>query len=162
MRNSVVRQRVRSNGKRLVLLFLVPTFLLAWLLALHQRRIEAGEIPVAVHDTNHELVNEISESDFKRLALDSSKPVLIDFYASWCYPCKMLGPVVSDLSRDYVGKASFYRIDIDKNPQLANKYRIDGIPALKVFKDGKVVAESVGLRSKQEISAMLERVLLVH
>jgi thioredoxin 1 len=161
MNNYMMSRLFHPKTKRLALAFIAPTFLLGGVLALHEKRIEAHELPTVFHDKDQELVTEISETDFKKLALDSSKPVLIDFFATWCYPCKKLGPVVSDVSREYAAKASFYRIDVDKNPELATKYQIDGIPALKIFKGGKVVAESVGLQSRQEISSMLDRAISI-
>ncbi|HEY9778201.1 MAG TPA: thioredoxin [Planktothrix sp.] len=106
-----------------------------------------------------ESVHDISESDFTSLVLNSSKPVLVDFYAGWCYPCKKLAPLVSDVSREYKDRVSFYRVDVDKNSTLASRYQIEGIPALKVFKNGKIVEESLGLQSSKQISSLLNHAL---
>lgn len=107
-----------------------------------------------------ELVEEISSSsEFEKLVLSSQKPILVDFYATWCMPCRRIAPVISGLAKSYSGKVSFYRIDVDKNPGIASSLRIEGIPALKVFKNGVVIEETVGLLSQKDIERLLDRAL---
>ncbi|HIA52243.1 MAG TPA: peptide-methionine (R)-S-oxide reductase MsrB [Candidatus Melainabacteria bacterium] len=104
-------------------------------------------------------VVEINESNFQTLVLKAQKPVLVDFYATWCSPCKKLAPVISDLSSKYSDRVDFYRVDVDKNQNLSSRYGISGIPALKVFKSGKAVAGTVGMQSSTEITSLLESAL---
>ena len=101
----------------------------------------------------------------KPIALDSTNfdantaegVVLIDFWAAWCGPCRMIAPTIDDLAEDYEGKAVIAKIDVDANPALADRFAIRSIPALKILKDGKVVDEFVGLASKRKISRALDR-----
>ena len=88
--------------------------------------------------------------------INSNKPVLIDFWAAWCGPCRVLGPVVEELADDYDGKAIIGKVNVDENPDLAIRYNIRSIPALVYFKDGEVVGRSVGVASKGQIAQQLE------
>jgi thioredoxin 1 len=97
-------------------------------------------------------VPETSQATFEKQVLASKKPVVVDFFATWCGPCQKMAPVMESLSKEYGGKVSFVRVDVDKNPALASKYEIQGIPAIKIFKDGKVVDSSVGLAPKEDLS----------
>jgi thioredoxin 1 len=119
----------------------------------------AAEVPDSANADAVDPVRDLSSSDFKQLVLKSRQPVLIDFYAVWCGPCQKLAPVVADLSSRYSNKVSFYRVDVDKNQKLAAQYGISGIPAIKIFKNGQVVAESMGLRSQAEIKNMIDKAL---
>lgn len=103
------------------------------------------------------LIAEISGSDFERLVSKSKKPVLVDFYATWCMPCRKLAPEIANLAKNYSNKMSFYRIDVDKNPAIASRFRVESIPALKIFRDGVVVEESIGLRTKKDIESLIKR-----
>jgi thioredoxin 1 len=99
-----------------------------------------------------EEVPETSQATFEKQVLASNKPVVVDFFATWCGPCQRMAPVLESLSKEYGGKVSFLRVDVDKNPALANKYEIQGIPAIKIFKNGKVVDSSVGLAPKEDLN----------
>jgi thioredoxin 1 len=99
-----------------------------------------------------EEVPEASQATFAKEVLASDKPVVVDFFATWCGPCRKMGPIIESLSKDYAGKVSFVRVDVDKNNALALKYNISGIPAIKIFKGGQVVDSSVGLGPEQELS----------
>lgn len=143
-----------------IVFLLLASVLLCLNLFTYDKPADAHEKLSSVTARIDEPAREISESDFQKLALNSSKPVLIDFYANWCFPCKKLAPIIADVSRKYSGRVSFYRVDVEKNSSLAARYRVEGIPALKVFKNGKVIAERTGLQSIDEISAMLDRALL--
>jgi thioredoxin 1 len=101
----------------------------------------------------------ISSTEFKEKVLDSPVPVLVDFWAEWCGPCKMIGPSVEQLATEYAGKAKVFKVDVDSNGDIASQYGIMSIPALLVFKGGKVVDQMVGAAPKAQIAALLDRAL---
>ncbi len=98
----------------------------------------------------------LTKANFDAEVLKSSQPVLVDFWASWCKPCKMVAPVVEELAGEYEGKAKVGKVDVDAQTELAQQYGITGIPALLFFKDGKQAGQFVGVRSKAEIKAKLD------
>jgi thioredoxin 1 len=103
---------------------------------------------------------DITGSDeFKSRVLQSDKPAVVDFHATWCGPCKALAPTLEKLAKDYAGKIAFYRVDIDKATQLAEQYKISAVPTLMFFKDGKLLQQTVGLQDEQELKAMLDKLL---
>ncbi len=85
--------------------------------------------------------------------------VLVDFYADWCGPCKMLAPVLDELAQDLAGKATVVKVNVDTENALAAKYQVSSIPSLKVFKDGKVVQETMGFQPKQKLAELVEKAL---
>jgi thioredoxin 1 len=98
---------------------------------------------------------EINDSNFEEI-LNSDKPVLVDFWAEWCGPCKMIGPVVEELAHDYEGKAVIGKVNVDENPNLSAKFGIRSIPTLLVFKGGEIVDKQVGAVPKGVLSQKLE------
>src|SRR5437763_16702870 len=102
---------------------------------------------------------QVSSSDFEKNVLESEIPVLVDFWAEWCGPCKAIGPSIEQLATEYQGKARVYKIDVDSEGDLAMKYNIMSIPALVVFKGGKEVDRMVGAAPKQQIAALIDRAL---
>jgi thioredoxin 1 len=104
-------------------------------------------------------VTELSQANFQKFVLNSKKPVLVDFYATWCPPCKLLGPIVDGLAKKYSGKVTFYRVDVDKNRELAGKFNIQAIPTCKFFKRGKLVDDTTGLVTEEELRSKLDKVL---
>lgn len=101
----------------------------------------------------------ITESNFQAEVLQSDKPVLIDFWAEWCGPCRMVGPVVEELAGEYAGKAKIGKIDVDSNQQLAGMFGVSSIPTLLLFKGGKPVNGVVGVRSKADLARMIDEAL---
>jgi len=97
----------------------------------------------------------INKSNFEREILNSDKPVLIDFWAPWCGPCRMLAPVLSEVARDYEGKVKVCKVNVDEEPELASAFRVASIPMLAVVKDKKLVNSAVGFMPKSRIAALL-------
>lgn len=91
------------------------------------------------------------------MLISSNSVALVDFWASWCGPCKMLGPVIEEVADDFAGKALVGKVNVDDCPELAEKFGIMTIPAVFIFKDGQVVDKMIGFRQKAQIAAVLER-----
>lgn len=102
---------------------------------------------------------EITEANFKELILDSDKPAVIDFWAEWCGPCRMLTPIIKDLAEEFDGKAIIGKLDVDSNPGISNEYGIRNIPTILFFKNGEVADKQVGVVPKQVIVQKLENLL---
>ena len=98
----------------------------------------------------------ITAANFENEVLHSEKTVLLDFYADWCGPCKMLAPILHELAEEKSGALKVGKINVDEQMELAMRFQVSSIPMLVVFKNGKIVAKSVGYRSKAEIAAMVE------
>lgn len=103
------------------------------------------------------MIKEIEQSNFENEVINSEEAVVVDFWAPWCGPCKMLGPVMEELAQDMGHKAKFFKINVDKNPEIAQKLEISSIPNVMVFKQGKVVENMVGFRPKQDFQKVLEK-----
>ncbi len=91
---------------------------------------------------------DVTDASFEADVLKSDKPVLVDFWAEWCTPCRMVGPIIDDIASEYSDKISVAKVDVDSNPAVASTYGITSIPAVFVFKDGEVVARSIGAKPK--------------
>ena len=101
----------------------------------------------------------IDDNNFEQVVLNSKNPVLLDFWAAWCAPCRMVAPVVDELAQEYDGRISFGKVDVDQNPKIASKYGIMSIPTLILFKDGKPITNIVGFRPKAQLKQSLDSAL---
>ena len=101
-------------------------------------------------------VLKITSENFESEVMQSDKPVLLDFWASWCMPCKMLSPTIDEIAGEVEQKIKVGKVNVDEEPKLAQKFNVMSIPTLVIIKDGKVQSTSVGVRSKQEILGMLQ------
>jgi thioredoxin 1 len=104
-------------------------------------------------------LNLSGRGDFDEKVLKSDVPVLVDFWAEWCGPCKAIGPAVEQIATEYEGKAKVYKINVDHDSDIASDYGVLSIPALFVFKDGKVVDKQIGAGPKHQIAGLLDRAL---
>ena len=100
----------------------------------------------------------LTDTNFKEEVLDSMMPVLVDFWAEWCGPCKMVAPILDDLATEYDGKVKIGKVNIDDFQGLASEYGVRAIPTLLVFKDGQVADQIVGLRTKRDFKSKLDKV----
>jgi len=104
----------------------------------------------------------VTDADFEERVLRAALPVLVDFWAEWCMPCRMVGPIVEELAHDYEGRVLVAKLDTDESPGVPTHYGIMGIPTLIAFKDGHEVKRVVGVRPKPALAQMLDRVLDSH
>lgn len=104
-------------------------------------------------------VVEVTDASFEDEVLKSDIPVLIDFWAEWCGPCKVLSPIIDEVSKDYEGRIKFAKLNIDENPNNTQKFGIRGIPTLIIFKNGDKEETSVGVLSKSELTSFLDKSL---
>ena len=104
-------------------------------------------------------VTDVSDSAFEQDVLKSNKPVLVDFWAPWCGPCRMVSPLVEELAEEYSGKVVFHKLNVDDNPKTTVTYGIRSIPTLLFFKDGKPASSIIGAVPKREIKKQLDKVL---
>jgi thioredoxin 1 len=98
----------------------------------------------------------VTDDTFEAEVIKSSNPVLVDYWAEWCGPCKMIAPILEEIAGEYTGKVTIAKLNIDENPQTPPKYGIRGIPTLMLFKDGNVEATKVGALSKSQLTAFLD------
>jgi thioredoxin 1 len=102
---------------------------------------------------------EITDASFEEVVLKSDKPVMVDFWAAWCGPCRMVGPIIDEISSDYDGKAVVGKLDVDANQEFAAKYGVRNIPTVLIFKDGEVVGRQVGVAPKTTYAQALDILL---
>jgi len=102
-------------------------------------------------------VGEVTDANFEQEVLKAQIPVLVDFWAPWCGPCRAIAPVIDEIANDYNGKLKVLKLNTDENPKTAQSYRISGIPSLMIFKNGQPVEQVVGAVPKPTISAAVEK-----
>ena len=102
---------------------------------------------------------QITDASFDEVVLKSDKPVLVDFWATWCGPCRMLGPVIEELATEYEGRVVVGKVDVDNNQEFAAKYGVRNIPTVLVFQDGEVVGRQVGVAPKKTYTDALDSLL---
>lgn len=106
-----------------------------------------------------DLVLHVNDSDFNETVLNASGPVLVDYWAEWCGPCKMIAPILEEIAKDYAGKLSVAKLNIDDNPATPQHYGVRGIPTLMLFIDGEVEGTKVGALTKSQLAAFLDNYL---
>lgn len=106
-----------------------------------------------------EKISHVGDADFSTAVLGSDVPVLVDFWAEWCGPCKAIAPLLDDVAKAYDGKVKVVKINIDDNPQTPRQYAVRGIPTLMMFKGGKVAGTHVGLAGKPQLTAFIDKSL---
>lgn len=102
-----------------------------------------------------EIIN-VTDADFEALVINADGPVLVDYWAPWCGPCKMVAPILDQLAGEYAGKLTIAKLNIDDNPETPKKFGVRGIPTLSLFKNGNVEATKVGALSKSQLAAFLD------
>lgn len=98
----------------------------------------------------------VSDAEFEEKVLKAGEPVLVDFWAEWCGPCKMIAPILDEISGDYAGKLTIAKLNIDENPATPQRYGVRGIPTLILFKDGEPAATKVGALAKSQLAAFID------
>lgn len=103
-----------------------------------------------------ELIQNVSDASFEAQVLQADGPVLVDYWAAWCGPCKMIAPLLDEAAKQYEGRVTIAKLNVDENPDTAARFGVRGIPTLMLFKDGKPTATKVGALSKSQLAAFLD------
>jgi thioredoxin 1 len=104
-----------------------------------------------------EFVKEVTDSNFESEVLQAGRPVLVDFWAPWCAPCRMIAPTVEAIAQEYEGSATVTKLNVDENPSISQRFGIKGIPTMILFKDGREAERMVGAGSKEALSRLIDR-----
>jgi thioredoxin 1 len=104
-----------------------------------------------------EKITTLTDTNFDQSVIKSSQPVLVDFWAEWCGPCKRLGPTIDELATDYDGRVTIGKLNVDDNPSVAGRFSIRGIPTLLLFKGGQIVEQVVGLADKDSLKKLIDK-----
>jgi len=99
-----------------------------------------------------------TDQNFEQEVIKSDKPALVDFWAPWCGPCQVMGPIIEELAKEFEGKIKIGKMNVDENPVVAQKYEIMSIPCLKIFKSGQVIKEFIGVQAKETLKAELSKI----
>lgn len=103
------------------------------------------------------VVQHVGDQDFDASVVNAGKPALVDFWAAWCGPCRIIGPIIEEVAPSYNGRAVIAKLNVDENPETAMKYQVTSIPTLLMFKDGKVVDRAIGVMPKGELQKFIDR-----
>ncbi len=103
------------------------------------------------------MVDILNDASFATVTSKTGAPIVVDFWAAWCGPCKMLSPVIDELSNEYGGKVKFFKLNVDENPVTSMQYNVASIPTVMVFKDGKLAETLVGFRPKQAFKSVIDK-----
>lgn len=106
-----------------------------------------------------EIIKNVSDASFQADVLDASLPVLVDYWAAWCGPCKMIAPLLDQAAAEYQGRVNIVKVNVDENPETAAKFGVRGIPTLMLFQDGEAKATKVGALSKSQLESFLDEAL---
>ena len=106
-----------------------------------------------------EKIQDVDQDSFEKIVLESQKPILVDFWAPWCAPCRAVAPVVEELAKEYEGKVEFAKVNVDESPFIASKFSIMSIPTLMIFKEGKPVEHAIGFKPKDQLKKLLDKTL---
>lgn len=106
-----------------------------------------------------ENIVDLNQDNFQKIVIESKKTVLVDFWATWCAPCRAVGPVIEELSKEYDGKVEFTKLNVDEAPFVSSNYGIMSIPTIMIFKDGKPAEHVIGFKPKNELKKLLDSVL---
>ncbi len=106
-----------------------------------------------------EIIKNVSDASFQADVLDASLPVLVDYWAAWCGPCKMIAPMLDQAAAQYQGRVNIVKVNVDENPETAAKFGVRGIPTLMLFQDGQATATKVGALSKSQLESFLDEAL---
>ena len=109
--------------------------------------------------TDKDIVKTVTQADFKTEVLQSKTPVLVDFYATWCIPCRVYSKVLDQVAQEYAGKLKVVRVDVDKNPKLANAYNVENLPTTQLIKNGKKFKRMIGTVEKADVEAAIRKML---
>ena len=153
--NKLKARRVKNRMHNLVVGIGATAFFI--ILIVYGIKMGVADAADRLNQKGKEQVMEITltKTNFEAEVLKSDKPVLVDFWAPWCGPCRMLAPVLAEVAAENGDKIKVGKVNVDENPELAAQYGISGIPAILLFKDGKVVATSVGFKPKPELEAFI-------
>jgi len=123
------------------------------------RKKKIEELREKMNNQKIETKIEVNDDDFEEKVIKQSKNVLVivDFWAEWCMPCLMLGPTLEKITKEYKGKVVLAKVNVDKNPKLSQLYKIDSIPAVKIFKNGKFVDEFIGALSESQVNEYIQK-----
>ena len=106
-----------------------------------------------------ENIVDLNQDNFQKIVIESKKTVLVDFWATWCAPCRAVGPVIEELSKEYDGRVEFTKLNVDEAPFISSNYGIMSIPTIMIFKDGKPAEHVIGFKPKNELKKLLDSVL---
>ena len=106
-----------------------------------------------------DVVNAVTDASFETDVIQSTQPVLVDFWAAWCAPCRMLSPTIDQIATDYDGRARVFKLNVDENAEVSARYNIKGIPTLLLFKDGQIKDQIVGATSRENIARAIDALL---